>query len=72
MIGSRTSLVFQTSWRGIYATFLCHTIASGTKTPAVTDLSFGLENQRVFTGTVGSNPTLSALKAQSVTGFFNA
>ena len=31
----------------------------------------GLENQRVFTGTVGSNPTLSALKAQSMTGFFN-
>ena len=31
----------------------------------------GLENQRVFTGTVGSNPTLSALKAQSLTGFFS-
>ena len=30
----------------------------------------GLENQRVFTGTVGSNPTLSALKSQSLTGFF--
>ena len=35
----------------------------------------GLENQRVFTGTVGSNPTLSALhhlNPQSLTGFFNA
>ena len=31
----------------------------------------GLENQRVFTGTVGSNPTLSALKTQSLTGFFS-
>ena len=26
----------------------------------------GLENQRVFTGTVGSNPTLSVLKSQSL------
>ena len=42
----------------------------GSKTPAVTGLSFGLENQRDFTGTVGSNPTLSALKAQSLTGLF--
>ena len=32
----------------------------------------GLENQRVCKGTVGSNPTLSVQKAQSVTGFFSA
>ena len=31
----------------------------------------GLENQRAFTGTVGSNPTLSVPEAQSLTGFFN-
>ena len=31
----------------------------------------GLENQRVLTGTVGSNPTLSVQKAQSMTGFFS-
>ena len=30
----------------------------------------GLENQRVFTGTVGSNPTLSVLKNQPMAGFF--
>ena len=46
---------------GIYATHLCHAIALEVKITATTSFAFGLENQRVFTGTVGSNPTLSAL-----------
>ena len=46
---------------------LRHSIALGVKIQAATGFAFGLENQRAFTGTVGSNPTLSVPEAQSVT-----
>jgi hypothetical protein len=60
---------FSDQLAAIYATHLCHIIALGGKNQVMTGFAFGLENQRVFTGTVGSNPTLSVQKTQSLTVF---